>query len=69
MLNCNTFEQFLNVFEFHIIFLFLHILNKKSNPQKEPLYHGLNTIFIMMREFHDFEKIQIWSTRLDLSLN
>ena len=28
-----------------------------------------NTIFIIMREFHDFEKIQISLTRFDLSLN
>ena len=30
---------------------------------------GENTIFIIMREFHDFEKIQIRLSRADLSLN
>ena len=39
----------------------------RSNLKDHPCAKiALNTIFIIMREFHDFEKIQIRSSRADL---
>ena len=37
--------------------------------QNDTINHSCKTIFIIMREFHDFEKIEFRSSQPELSLN
>ena len=46
--------------------IFFQMEQKRSPSASMQKLDANNTIFIIMREFHDFEKIQIRSSRADL---